>query len=157
MLKRMSFQIESRVGENLYLVMYALCAAKTLDVTLPAMFPRGVGVLSVEGKRNLIIRGMYMLTFFVLCSLSFIVGFVFCNSASPSGFAPCSLYIFIICILSMNPWFCDHLARILFYPAKRWVQIREPQFKYVDVLFVGIYVPLVSLLWLFWNFVTSTY
>jgi hypothetical protein len=142
----MEITIGSATGQNLFLMMYAVCVSATLTTTLPSMFNYGVGAIFTEGIGVFIIRAIFMGLFFVFSSMSFIFGFNYCGSISTKGFISSSLYVLIIIIISMSPWFCDHLARIIVSPFKRKVQIRERKFRYVDLVFVCIYLVIVGCL-----------
>jgi hypothetical protein len=77
----------------------------------------------------------------------------FCSATAVKGFTRSAVYTLVICFLSMSPWFCDHLARLVLLPARREIQLREPQFKYVDILFVGIYLAVFTVLLVLWRLV----
>ena len=76
--------------------------------------------------------------FFILNSIAFVLGLHFIENNKASGFVTTTLFVFIIIIISMSPWFCDHLARLLLFPVRKIIELREKEFKYVDIVFVAI-------------------
>lgn len=149
----MNFTINVPVAQNLFLILYALCVAATLNVTLPSMFNYGVGIIFKENFKIFLIRVLYIVIFFFLISVAFVLGYYFVGNNTSNGLFNTILYVFVICILSMSPWFCDHLARLLLFPFRKVVELREKEFKYVDIVFVCIYFVSLCVLIFIWELV----
>lgn len=149
----MIFSINSNIAQNLFLMLYALCLGATISVVLPSMFNYGVGIIFKENLINFLIRAIFMGLFFILNSITFLLGLYFIGDNNVIGFVNTTLYVFIIIIISMSPWFCDHLARLLLFPARKKIQLREEEFKYVDVVFIAIYIFLLGVLLLLWRII----
>lgn len=149
----MDLSINVTVAQNLFLMLYALCVAATLNEILPSMFSYGVGIIFKENFKIFFFRVIYIGIFFFLISLSFIAGYLFVGNNTACGLLSTSVYVFIICILSMSPWFCDHLARLLLFPVRNIIKLREKKFKYVDIVFVVIYVTSIGILYFIWRLV----
>jgi hypothetical protein len=149
----MNFSININAAQNLFLMLYALCVAATISLILPSMFNYGVGIIFKEKFKIFFIRALFMGIFFFLSSITFVLGFYFIENNSASGFFSTVLYVFVIIILSMSPWFCDHLARLILFPARKIIELREKEFKYVDIVFVSIYLFLLSCLLIIWKLI----
>ena len=136
--------MDSRIAEILFLVMFSLFLGFSITNVLKAIFPYGVGHVIKEGLAAFFIRAAFIGVMFCLVATVLVLGLRFCGTVEPSQFVGDILNVLVLMMMAMAAWLCDHVTRILFIPIQKKVNIREKEFKYVDIIFVVIYLGIIG-------------
>lgn len=127
-------------AENLLFLFYGLCFSVSAGTQLATIFPRGIGQIHDSGIKDTLLRAvltsMYMISnaFFLVFAIFLVKHFLLYNNFLSSGVS-----VLFITFLSLGPWFCDHLSRFVFDLPFKTKWIRERQYRFVDRLYIIVY------------------
>ncbi len=131
--------MEARVAEIVFLVMFSFCLGAAATNAVESVVPYGVGHIMKEGTVHFGIRASFFGVMIFLSAICLLLGIRLCQRMEPRGFVGDLLNVLVLILLGMSPWLCNHVARLPFLPFSSGATIREEEFKYVDLVFTGIY------------------
>ena len=132
--------MESNTAEILFLVMFGVSISFSANNVITEIFPFGVGHIIKEGGKSFFIRACFVGITAILWSICLVVSLKFCKTTKPdNGFAYDVLTVLLLLLLASSSWLCDHIARVIFYPFRKIVNLREKKYSAVDLMFILIY------------------
>lgn len=147
--------MESSTAETLFLVMFGVSISFSANNVITEIFPYGVGHILKEGGKSFFIRASFVGIIAILWSICLVASLKFCKTITPDiGFTYDVFTVLLLLLLAASSWLCDHIGRVIFYPFRKIVNLREKKYTAVDLLFVIIYFVTVLILFFLRKFVS---
>jgi len=131
--------MEANTAEILFLVMFGVSISFSSNNVIMGIFPLGVGHLLNNGVKAFILRALFVGLTATLWAVCLVISLKFCKTIRSNGLIYDVLTVLILLLLSASSWLCDHIARIIFFPFRKTITLREKKYSSVDILFVLIY------------------